>query len=252
VLVPTVVSLLLAATQATSSLSAPRTANEDRAVQYFHQAMKDYKEGRFREAIGGFLKADQLKPGADLMFNVAQSYEKLGDLANAIRYYRAYLARDPAATDRKAVEATIRNLEARQRSGAPAIGAPPAQVDRSAPPSPALQEAFVISLGIGGGLLALGLASGAVAAVNSGAVSGLSRPIPTSKAAGVSSQISAAHDFGLAANLFFIGASVALLTAGTLFLISHSSDEKPTEGSALRLVPTLAPGTAGLVAEGRF
>ena len=151
-LVSTAVSLLLAATQPASSAPPPGTSSEDRAVLYFHQGMKDYKEGRFREAIGEFLKADHLKPGAALMYNVGQSYEKLGDSTNAIRYYRAYLERDPAASDRRAVEATIRNLEARQRGEAALVRRRRPRPSRN-PIGPIRRssEAFVISLGIGGG-----------------------------------------------------------------------------------------------------
>jgi len=150
VLVSTAVSLLLAATQPASSPPPSGASAEDRAVVYFHQGMRDYKDGRFREAINEFLKADHLKPGAALMYNVGQCYEKLGDTTNAIRYYRAYLERDPAASDRKAVEATIRNLEARQRGEAPPVAAvPAAAVEKPHKPDPALQYAFVISLGIG-------------------------------------------------------------------------------------------------------
>jgi tetratricopeptide (TPR) repeat protein len=252
VLAPTVVSLVVAATQATSSLSTAGASAEERARQYFRQAMRDYKDGRFRDAIGEFLKADHLKPGAALIYNVAQSYEKLGDLANAIQFYRLYLERDPAASDRRAVEATIRNLEMRLRTGAPAAAT--ATAEPRARGDPALQEAFVISLGIGGGLLALGLASGAVAAVNSGSLSGRSRPIPASKAAQVSTEIARAHDFGLAANLFFVGASIALLSAGTFFLVNASSGnrDKPQGELALRLAPGFYGGAAGLVAEGHF
>jgi len=90
--------------------------------------------------------------------------------------------------------------------------------------------------------------------VNSGAVSGLTRPIPPSQAGDVSGDIARAHDFGLAANLFFVGASVAFLSAGTFYLLSRSggSHDQPAQGTAFRLAPTLSPGGAGLVAQGQF
>jgi hypothetical protein len=70
----------------------------------------------------------------------------------------------------------------------------------------------------------------------------------------VSGDIARAHDFGLAANILFIGASVALLSAGTFYLLSQSSGghDKPAEASAFHLTPTLTAGGAGLVAAGRF
>ena len=52
---------------------------------------------------------------ADLVFNVGQAYEKIGDVSNALRSYREYLRLLPAAADRATVEASIKNLEARLR-----------------------------------------------------------------------------------------------------------------------------------------
>jgi tetratricopeptide (TPR) repeat protein len=85
------------------------------AKQYFTSAVQAYREARYKEAIDLFRKAHALDPHADLIFNVGQAYEKLGDVANALRSYREYLRLDPAVRDRPAVETSIRNLEARLR-----------------------------------------------------------------------------------------------------------------------------------------
>src|SRR5580704_3012389 len=83
------------------------------AKQHFTAAVQAYREARYKDAIDLFRKANALDPHADLVFNVGQAYEKLGDVANALRSYREYLRLDPAVRDRPAVETSIRNLEAR-------------------------------------------------------------------------------------------------------------------------------------------
>jgi tetratricopeptide (TPR) repeat protein len=109
-LLPVVLPLLL--------LSAEALADGDavaQAKQRFNAAAQAYHEARYKDAIELFMQANALDPHADLLFNVGQAYEKLGEVPNALRSYRDYLRAAPGATDRGNVERTIANLEARLR-----------------------------------------------------------------------------------------------------------------------------------------
>jgi tetratricopeptide (TPR) repeat protein len=81
--------------------------------QHFKQGTAYYKEARFREAIAEFELAYRAKPHPVIFYNLAQSYEKLGEAGAALKHYREYLRQDPKATDRVAVERTMSNLERR-------------------------------------------------------------------------------------------------------------------------------------------
>jgi tetratricopeptide (TPR) repeat protein len=98
--------------------AAPRAAHADDdtdARRRFKAAAQAYREARYKEAIDLFLEANRLEPHPELVFNVAQAYEKLGDVPNALRSLRDYLRLAPAASDRPTVEASIKNLEQRLR-----------------------------------------------------------------------------------------------------------------------------------------
>lgn len=77
----------------------------------YRQGVEAYQAKRYREAIDYFLEADRLAPNAALSFNIARVYENTGDAAAALRWYRDYLRRDPAAADRAEVEKVIHSFE---------------------------------------------------------------------------------------------------------------------------------------------
>jgi tetratricopeptide (TPR) repeat protein len=107
----------LTASLALAPMSA-RAADEPNvaaAKKTFAAGAQAYREARYKEAIELFLSANRLDPHPELIFNVGQAYEKLGDVPNALRSYRDYLRLSPGATDRVTVEASIKNLEARLR-----------------------------------------------------------------------------------------------------------------------------------------
>jgi tetratricopeptide (TPR) repeat protein len=83
----------------------------ERARVRYREGVQAYKEGHFRDAIDLFLEADQLAPSAALSFNIGAAYEKLGEPAAALRWYRDYLRRAPDASDRSQVEALVSGFE---------------------------------------------------------------------------------------------------------------------------------------------
>ncbi len=93
-------------------------AGDDASAQAkarFQAGAQAYREARYKDAIDLFLQANRLDPHPELIYNVGQAYEKLGDVPNALRSYREYLRLSPVASDRATVETSIRNLEARLR-----------------------------------------------------------------------------------------------------------------------------------------
>ncbi len=86
-------------------------AAKDQARQLFARGLEFFHEGRFKDAIDEFLKAHEVFPNPVLSFNAALAYEKMGDSAGALRFYREYLRQAPEAGDRPQVEQQISALE---------------------------------------------------------------------------------------------------------------------------------------------
>lgn len=78
----------------------------------YQSGVDAYSAGRFKDAVDLFLAADHLAPSAPLSFNIARAYEKLGDDAGALRWYRDYLRRSPAASNASTVQTLIASLSA--------------------------------------------------------------------------------------------------------------------------------------------
>jgi tetratricopeptide (TPR) repeat protein len=82
-----------------------------RAKVHFERGIAAYKEGRYKDAIDAFLDAHREFPSPSLSFNTARAYEKMGDSAGALRFYREYLRQLGEPPDRAAVEARVSELE---------------------------------------------------------------------------------------------------------------------------------------------
>src|ERR1700679_1763189 len=92
---------------------AVRADDSGDAKQHFRKGAELYKQARYTEAITEFEAAYRSRPAGVLRFNVAQCYEKLGDIPNAIRGYRDYLHEMPDADHRSTVESASGSLESR-------------------------------------------------------------------------------------------------------------------------------------------
>lgn len=90
---------------------AQSNAGDKRAFQLFQEGDELYKQGNFAEAAEKFRAAYALDPNPTLLYNLARSYENLGELDQAADTYREYLQRQPDATDRGAIERRIETLE---------------------------------------------------------------------------------------------------------------------------------------------
>lgn len=88
-----------------------REARKKDAAARYEKGAAAYKEGRYKDAIDLFLEADALAPSSALSFNIARAYEKIKDSANALRWYRDYLRREPEADDKEQVSELIAGYE---------------------------------------------------------------------------------------------------------------------------------------------
>jgi len=87
-------------------------------VERYREGRAAFDAGEFERAIRLFLDADRLAPSAALSFNIARSYEKLGNTARALEHYRRYLRREPGGTGAKRAAERVHQLEtALQRRG---------------------------------------------------------------------------------------------------------------------------------------
>lgn len=77
----------------------------------YERGVEAYSAGRFKDAIDLFLQADQLAPSAALSFNIARAYEKIGDDAATLQWYRDFRRREPTARNAAEVDARIAALE---------------------------------------------------------------------------------------------------------------------------------------------
>jgi hypothetical protein len=111
----------------------------------FEQGRQAYGDGRYRDAWANFHDAYQLSGRPELLYNIGQTADRLGQDSDALKAFRMYIERLPNAANRHDVENRIHALEERvsasaqpapqtlsDSSQAPATSAPPSD----APPEP--------------------------------------------------------------------------------------------------------------------
>lgn len=128
-----VAALLVAAPGMVHAQNNDDAALTELAKEHYKAGLAAFQAGRYNEAITELKAAYLLKKLPPLLLNIAKTYEKLGDRANAISYYQRYLAEAPpdAAGRPDAAQALA-------AMGAPAEPAPPQQPGNyySQPPQP--------------------------------------------------------------------------------------------------------------------
>jgi hypothetical protein len=96
----------------------PKNEATASAKANFKQGTVYYNLNRYKEALVEFEAAYLAQPDPAFLFNIAQCHRKMGNTADAVRFYRTYLREDPKAANRVEVEKRIGELE-----GGP-VGAP--------------------------------------------------------------------------------------------------------------------------------
>ena len=94
--------------------SDDKAANLKRAEELFRNGERLYTEGSYESAILAFQECYELSREPQLLYNIGNAYERLGDFANSRRYLDQYRAFAPEK-EREALSRRIQALDQRQR-----------------------------------------------------------------------------------------------------------------------------------------
>lgn len=102
---------LLSAPYGAGVAHAERETDLDVARDHYQAGRALFEEGRYRDALAEFARADAVVSSPMNRYNIALCHERLGNDQAAISEYRAYLRALPDADNRRDVEARISALE---------------------------------------------------------------------------------------------------------------------------------------------
>jgi tetratricopeptide (TPR) repeat protein len=105
-------SLISTTTHAEEPAPSAVNSKQTQGKVRYERGVEAYAAGRFKDAIDLFLQADALAPSAALSFNIARAYEKIGDDAASLQWYRDFRRRAPDAQNGATVDERIKSLEA--------------------------------------------------------------------------------------------------------------------------------------------
>jgi tetratricopeptide (TPR) repeat protein len=233
--------------QSSGAAEKPSSSSDKEARKLFYQGDRLYEEGKYEEAVAAFEKAYALSHRPELLFNLANAYERLGQYEEALRALRDFAPSAPES-DRDKIAERIKTLEARaedrrKRESEKAAAAAPATPAAAPPPPPAEPESKppilaytlmgggVVALGIGTvfGVMALGSKSDAEDQCAKGGVC----PASAQKS------IDDAKGQALIADIAF---AVGAVAAGTGLVLFLTRDTSPTNEHAAALRAAPRPG----------
>jgi tetratricopeptide (TPR) repeat protein len=108
--------------------TAEETERRERAKAHFKQGDAAFARGEYRDALMAYTRAYETLPLPGFLFNIGQCHRNLGAHERAIYSFKLYLRQAPEASNRKAVETLIRELEevvAQQRTAPPDVDGQP-------------------------------------------------------------------------------------------------------------------------------
>lgn len=242
----------------------PVREEDARARELFLEGEAHYAAGRYELAAERYLQAYELSQRPELLFNLGNAYERMGEYEKAADYLRRY-ADSPRARDVVSVRERVRRLEAaaaaeKRRTEQAQEEARPRQVE---PPvtQPATSQREDEDGGnaaswwlIGSGVAAVSTVVFGLLATNAGnnaaedctETSG-GRPLCRDTA---SSALTQETVFAISAD---VSAIAAVVTAGVgIYLLFQGDDEKASSATATRVEPTLVPSGFGVSLSGRF
>jgi tetratricopeptide (TPR) repeat protein len=240
-----------------------------RAKSAYKAGAAQYQKGKYAEAIREFEESYRLSRRPDILYNLAQCHDKLGDVEKTVDYLQRYLRDKPKATDREQVSAWLANREkaladqraaaargeaekqaAEQRardaeaaaraSRAAAVPAPP-------PPSPRRSKAGwavpATTAGVAVVLFAVGGAYGGIAMQKQDDANRNCNPGNVCTAEGVKQRSDAISAANFSTG-FLVAGGVALVAAGTLWFLLRPRAER------VRVAAAAGPRGSGLVLQG--
>jgi tetratricopeptide (TPR) repeat protein len=241
----------------------PVKEEDARARELFLEGEAHYAAGRYELAAERYLAAYELSQRPELLFNLGNAFERMGEYEKAADYLRRY-AESPRARDVVSVRERVRRLEAaaaeekrrtaQAQEDAPARVEPP--VDQAPAPQPAARDdgnpAYWWLIGSGAaavstvvfGLLANNAGNNAAADCTE---TSTGRPLCRDTA---SSALTQETVFALGAD---VSAIATVVTAGVgIYLLLQGDDEKESSATATRVEPALVPSGFGVSFSGRF
>jgi hypothetical protein len=112
-----VVAFVAASVRVRAAEQGVETPEAARAKAHYEKAEQLYATGGYEEAIAEYEEAYRLKPHPNVLYNIAQAYERLLDYSQSVVWFERYLAEAPKdAAERPIVEnrlRVLRNLPAR-------------------------------------------------------------------------------------------------------------------------------------------
>lgn len=254
------------------SMPAPALADSDdeKAREAYYTGDNHYAAGRYEQALEHFEKAYALSKRPQLLYNIANAYERMGEYEAAAGYLRRYL-KSPEAEDISSVRERIKRLEmnadAKAREAAPenSEGDPDesedpgdeqepggeievgAQVDERSRGS--RKPGYLFLAGSGAALITatiFGLAAESAAADAREVCTG-SGLCPES----AEDAITRERRFALVADIS-LAVGLASAGVGVYLLIKDSRDDQKEQRRAVQLEPTLYRGGGGIGLSGHF
>ena len=108
-------ALVLLAADPVEPRPQPGAGDLERAHLLFTWGQRLYQQARYPEAIAKFEEAYALRPHPIVFYNLGRCWERLGQVARALRAYQEYLRLLPDAEDRGLVSEAMLDLERRLR-----------------------------------------------------------------------------------------------------------------------------------------
>lgn len=236
-------------------------ANVAAARRHFDKARTMYAQGLYREAISELEAAHALDPNAkDLVFNLGVVHEKLGDIDDALKWFRLYTSMNLTDQEHERAQSYLRRLEGAKKeveakqAAAAAASASSSGVAQPPPPPEKPQygriDAFTIvaaSVAVVG--LGTGIALGIKALSDKPSSNAITGPNLTYQQ--LVSKTNQAHDEAIGADVGFGVAVAAAAVTAYLYLARPRSTSSSTTGSTTVSAAPLTGGGAFFV-QGSF
>lgn len=119
----------------TLSAGVARGDDQGTARDHYIKGTRAYELGLYDEAIAEYMAAYKAKDDPALLFNLGQAHRLAGHPAEALRFYKTYLAKLPEASNRADVESKIRDLRELVEKQKPPQAEPAAVAPASSQPA---------------------------------------------------------------------------------------------------------------------
>ena len=243
------------AAAAPSASAAPQlTDAEAEAQKHFAKARDLYRQGAYREAIVELEAAVKLDPkGKELVYNLGVLHEKLGDIDDALGYFRKYATMDLTPEEREKTEAAIHRLEGAKKEIEDKRRAE--QKPPPPPPPPTTSNGRIDEWTIGAASVSVaGLVFGTVFALKatstrpqSGFVTGRDGNYNDLQSRAVS-----AHNQAVAADIGFGIGIAAGIGAALLYVLRPAQNKTPAVTGKTSVSAAPLPGGGAVVVGGSF